>query len=86
MADKGNNARDLIAQKSFLIIPSFLNDGKLAAEDAMQSRTIASARIRVENTMKKLKEYKIFTMVKLLGHWMKISVPSVMATAFGNKL
>ena len=62
MADKGYNARDLFAQKRcFLTIPSFLNDGKLAAADAMQSRSIASVRIRVENAIKKLKEYKIFT-------------------------
>ena len=30
------------------------------AEEVMQSRTIASVRIRVENAIKKLKEYKVF--------------------------
>jgi len=51
LADKGYNARDLFAQKRrFLIIPSFLSDGRLTAQEGMQSRTIASARIRVENT------------------------------------
>ena len=61
LADKGYNVRDLFAQKRcFLTIPSFLNDGRLAAEEAMQSRTIASVRIRVENAIKKLKEYKVF--------------------------
>jgi len=39
----------------------FLNDGKLSAEDAMQSHTIASVQNSVENPIKKLKEYKLFT-------------------------
>jgi len=61
LADKGYNARDLFAQKRyFLTIPRFLNDGKLAAKDAMQSRSITSVRIRVENAIKRLKKYKIF--------------------------
>jgi len=61
LADKGYNARDLFAQKRcFLTIPSYSSDGRLSAKDAMQSRTIASVRIRVENAIKKLKEYRIF--------------------------
>ena len=59
LADKGYNARDLFAQKRcFLTIPSFLSDGRLTAQEGMQSRTIASVRIRVENAIKRLKEYK----------------------------
>ena len=62
MADKGYNARDLFAQKGcFLTIPSFLNEGTLAAQEARQSRSIASVRIRVENAIRRIKEYKIFT-------------------------
>ena len=62
LANKGYNARDLFAHKRcFLTIPSFLSDGRLSTEDAMQSRTIASVRIRVENAIKKMKEYKVFT-------------------------
>ena len=62
LADKGYNARDLFAQKRcFLTIPSFLNEGTLAAQEARQSRSIASVRIRVENAIRRIKEYKIFT-------------------------
>jgi len=61
LADKGYNARDLFAQKRcFLTIPSFLSEGQLTAQEGMQSRMIASARIRVENVIKRLKEYKNF--------------------------
>ena len=43
LADKGYNARDLFAQKRcFLTIPSFLSDGRLTAQEGLQSRTIAS--------------------------------------------
>ena len=49
LADKGYKARDLFGV--FLTIPSFLNDGKLAAKGTMQSHTIASVRIRVENAI-----------------------------------
>ena len=41
-----------------MTIPSFLSDGRLTAQEGMQSRTIASVRIRVENAIKRLKEYK----------------------------
>ena len=59
LADKGYiyNARDLFAQKRcFLMIPSFLSDGRLTAQEGLQSRTIARVRIRVENAIKRLKE------------------------------
>jgi len=83
LADKGYTARDLFAQKRcFLIIPSFLNYGKLSAEDAMQSRTIASVQIRVENAIKKLKEYKIFTET-LCNHTNKQIVDDMMITVCG---
>ncbi|XP_065894613.1 uncharacterized protein [Dysidea avara] len=59
LADKGYNARDLFAQKRcFLTIPSFLSEGRLTAQEGLNSQTIASARIRVENAIKRLKEYK----------------------------
>ena len=62
LADKGYNARDLFAQKrSFLTIPSFLSGGRLSAQEGMQSRLIASARIREENAIKRIKEYKVFS-------------------------
>ena len=62
LADKGYNARDLFAQKRcFLTIPSFLSEGRLTAQEGMQSRTIASVRIRVENAIKRLKEFKILS-------------------------
>ena len=61
MADKGYNAQDLFAQECFLIIPSFLNDDKLTAEEAIHSCAITRVRIRVENAIKKLKEYEVFT-------------------------
>ena len=51
LADKGYNARDLIAQKRcFLTIPSFLSEGRLTAQESMQSWTIASVRIRVDSS------------------------------------
>ena len=62
LADKGYNVRDLFAQKRcFLTIPSFLSEGRLTAQEGMQSRTIASAQIRVENAIRRLKEYKILS-------------------------
>ena len=62
LADKGYNVQDLFAQKRcFLTIPSFLSEGRLTAQEGMQSRTIASARIRVENAIRRLKEYKILS-------------------------
>jgi len=61
LADKGYNARELFAKKRcFLTIPNFLSDGRLSTEDAMQSHTISSIRIRIENAIKKLSKYRIF--------------------------
>ena len=62
LADRGYTARDLLARKqAFLTIPSFLGcTGKLSGEEAVQMRKIASVRIRVENAIKRLKDYKIF--------------------------
>ena len=62
LADKGYNARDLFAQKRcFLTILSFLSESQLTAQEGLQSRTIASVRIRVENAIKCLKEYKVLS-------------------------
>ena len=62
LADKGYNAQDLFAQKRcFLTIPSFLSEGRLTAQEGMQSRTIATVRFRVENAIKRLKEFKILS-------------------------
>ncbi len=63
LADKGYTARDLFAMKQcFLTIPSFLSGNKFSDErEALQSGTIASVRIRVENAIRRLKEFKIFT-------------------------
>ena len=60
LADKGYNARDLFAQKRcFLTIPSFLSGDTFTAQEARQSRSIASVRIRVENAIRRIKEFKI---------------------------
>jgi len=56
LADKGYNARDLFAQKRCFL--SFLSEGRFTIQEGLQSRTIASARITVENAIKRLKEYK----------------------------
>ena len=62
LADKGYTARDLFAQKRcFLTIPSFLSDGRLSGQQAIQSRLIASVRIKVENAIKRLKDFKVFS-------------------------
>ena len=62
LADKGYTARDLFAMKRcFLTIPSFLLDGRLSGQEAVQSRLIASVRIKVENAIKRIKDFKIFT-------------------------
>ena len=62
LADKGYTARDLFARKRcFLTIPSFLSDGKLTGQQAIQSRLIASIRIKVENVIKCIKEFKTFS-------------------------
>ena len=41
-----------------MTIPSFLSDSRLTAQEGMQFQTIASVQIRVENVIKRLKEYK----------------------------
>ncbi len=62
LADKGYTARDLFAMKRcFLTFPIFLSGNKFSEREALQSRTIASVRIRVENAIRWLKEFKIFT-------------------------
>ena len=62
LADKGYTARDLFAQKRcFLTIPSFLADGQLSGQQAIQSRLIAIVHIKVENAIKRLKDFKIFS-------------------------
>ena len=61
LADKGCNARNLFAQKCcFLTIPSFLIEGRLTAQEGMQSRTIASVRNTVESAIKRIKEYNVY--------------------------
>ena len=59
LADRGFTARDLIASKrAFLTIPSFLRGAaKLTGQQAMETRTIAGVRIRVENAIKRLKDF-----------------------------
>jgi len=62
LADKGYNARDSFAQKiCFLTIPSFLSGSTFTAQEARQSRSIASVRIQVENAIRRIKEYKVCT-------------------------
>ena len=62
LADKGYTARDLFARRrSFLTIPSFLSGSRFSAHESLESRAIASVRIRVENAIKRLKDFKIFT-------------------------
>ena len=48
-------------KRCFLTIHSFLRDGKLSGQQAIQSRLIASVRIKVENAIKWLKDFKIFS-------------------------
>ena len=54
LADRGFTARDLIVKKkAFLTIPSFLrSSSKYTAQQAMETRFIASVRICVENAIK----------------------------------
>ncbi len=62
LADKGYTARDLFAMKRcFLTFPFFLSGNKFSEREALQSHTIASVRTRVENAIRRLKEFKIFT-------------------------
>ena len=56
LADKGCTARDLFTKK--ITIPSFLTKGRFSGQEATESRTIASMRIRVENAIRWLKEFK----------------------------
>ena len=60
LADKGYTARDLFARKKcFLTIPSFLSGGRFSSKEALESRAIASVRIRVENAIRRLKFLQI---------------------------
>ena len=63
IADRGFTVRDLFAKKkAFLTIPSFLNGAsKLTGQQAMETRTIASVRIKVENALKRVKDFKILS-------------------------
>jgi hypothetical protein len=61
LADHGFTARGLIAKKAFLTIPSFLrSSSKYTAQQAMETRSIASVRIGVENAIKRLKDFHLF--------------------------
>ena len=44
----------------FLTIPS-LTGGNFSGHEALESRAVASVRIRVENAIRRLKEYRIFS-------------------------
>ena len=58
LAVKGYTARDLFAQKRcFLTIPSFLSESKFSGKDALEFHAIASVRIRVENAIRRIKEF-----------------------------
>ena len=59
--DRGFTVRDLFAKKkAFLTIPSFLNGAsKSTGQQAMETRTIASVRIKVENALKRVKDQDI---------------------------
>jgi len=48
-------------KRCFLTIPSFLSEGQLTAHEGMQSQTIVSVCIRVENAIKRLKVYKVLS-------------------------
>ena len=63
LADRGFTARDLIAKKrAFLTIPSFLRGtSQLTGQQAMETRTIASVRIRVENAIKRMKDFRLLS-------------------------
>ena len=45
----------------FLTIPSLLTGGKFSGHEVLESRAVASVRIRVENAIRRLKEYRIFS-------------------------
>ena len=62
LADRGFTARDLLAKRrAFLTIPSFLrSQRKLTSQQAMETRKIASVRIKVENAIKLIKDFKVF--------------------------
>ena len=45
----------------FLNNSQFFLDGRLSGQEAVQSHLIASVRIKVENVIKQIKDYKIFT-------------------------
>ena len=56
LADKGYTARDLFARKRcFLTIPSSLSGGRFSDHEALESRTVAGVRIRLENAIRRLK-------------------------------
>ena len=69
LADRGFKGRDLIARKSaFLTILSFLRRAsKLTGQQPMETRTVASVRIRVENTIKQLKDFCLLSAILLNG-------------------
>ena len=61
-----------------MTILSFLTEGRLTTQEARQSQNIASVRIRVENSIKRVKEYKVFTDT-LCNHVNKRIIDDMMA-------
>jgi len=47
LADKGYNAQDLLLKRGVLTILSFLSEGRLTAQEGMQSQTTVNARIGI---------------------------------------
>ena len=68
--------RDLFARKRcFLTIPSSLNGGRFSDHEALESRTVAGVRLRLENAIRRLKFlvtlYLIVRIKNLLMTWLK---------------
>lgn len=57
----GNSQIPVCTEKVFLTIPSFLSGGRFSRKEALESWTIASVRIRVENAIRWLKEFRLYT-------------------------
>ncbi|KAG5864638.1 hypothetical protein JTB14_023427 [Gonioctena quinquepunctata] len=59
LADKGFLIKDLLPQGLSLNVPSFLTTAQFTPQQAIQTRTIARARIHVERAIRRMKCFPI---------------------------
>ncbi|VEN35545.1 unnamed protein product [Callosobruchus maculatus] len=70
IADKGFLIKDMLPQGVHLNIPPFLSTPQFTPEQVIQTRTIARARIHIERAIRRIKHYRILSLIpaSLISH------------------